>query len=834
MKTQNKIQNPWKGLQSYQERDIIYGRDKEIQELYTQIFYNTQTVVYGKSGIGKSSIINAGIIPRAKLDYFLPIHIRLAHTNRRQSTPTVPYIDQIKNRIEEEANLQGAKLEAILPHISSHPETLWELLHRHILWVKDGDSYHQVTPLLLFDQFEEIFTLETDNKRVKSFFAELADLLNEIKPDYLNTPASPFTANPPQHQPDKDRPHNIFSQLIGMKREKQPEYIEKSNFRIVIILREDFLPHFERHTTHIPALKGNRFSLLPLNEEQAAEIITRPMKNLVNLNVAELIIQKVTGRTDFTLDGIPEISIEATMLSLYLEQLYERMPENSKEITAELVNNCSDTIIKDFYEQAIQNIPSKSVELLEDELLTNSNRRNNVALDDLKAEGISEEDIDKLIEKKVLCRFNYNEDTRIELIHDKLCPIVAARIENREQFRLQQELLEHERNKQIEITREANKHMRRIIVAAFTLFFIICGIFSYIYINKPVPLVEEQYMDVELTFVPDQTLEGDEWKARIEIDALSDSTFDMSILSKEYKDKENIILKGPGSKTIKVKALAKKIEQDFHIRIQSKKEWLCQDSTILIRLKLDDANGSHSIPVTINLKRNPQATYTLYGKVVTLCHNRKDTEEKAIMDAFVICNNKLARTDANGTFSITIKDTTVLKGSNIYIMKNEYEAVNIKGVDILEAYTEKEKSQSPYTIKLQLRQDYDSLFIQELTSIQDLLHRIKSNESYISRDTLLMERYLGKPSKLAFTTYKETISKDTHINQRKYRFIYPNSNNNKFFGYSFTGIHGEEKVFYGYREKIGEIWHLNIVAHDNIFNQEYIQGFIQHDSLIRE
>ena len=59
------IRNPWKGLEAYGINDTIYGRDEEIQTLYSRIIYNMQTVVYGKSGIGKSSIINAGIIPRA-------------------------------------------------------------------------------------------------------------------------------------------------------------------------------------------------------------------------------------------------------------------------------------------------------------------------------------------------------------------------------------------------------------------------------------------------------------------------------------------------------------------------------------------------------------------------------------------------------------------------------------------------------------------------------------------------------------------------------------------------------------------------------------------------
>lgn len=67
--------NPWKGLDSYKESDRIYGRDEEIEILFSRIEYNTQTVVYSRSGIGKSSIINAGIFPKARRAGMLPVSI---------------------------------------------------------------------------------------------------------------------------------------------------------------------------------------------------------------------------------------------------------------------------------------------------------------------------------------------------------------------------------------------------------------------------------------------------------------------------------------------------------------------------------------------------------------------------------------------------------------------------------------------------------------------------------------------------------------------------------------------------------------------------------------
>lgn len=444
MDTKFKRENPWKGLQSYQENDTIYGRDEEIRALYTKILYNTQTVVYGKSGIGKSSIINAGIVPRAKLDDLLPVRIRLAHTTKREQTATTPYVEQIRLRMKEEIEAVGGEMEEIVSHKDGHAETLWELMHRHRFWKGEGESRRRIIPMLLLDQFEEIFTLEVDAKRVNAFFEELADLLNEVKPEYLS---QTYTEEPTAESTDatdvssNSTPgsRNVFSRIANKRRGNAPEYLDKSDFHIVITLREDFLSFLERHTTYIPVMKQNRFALLPLNEEQARKIIMEPIEELIQKDVAKEIIQKVTGREDFDLDGIPEIEVDAALLSLYMEQLFERKEDAASNISSELVVQYSDDIIKNFYESSIEGIPEETLEYLENELITNAKRRNNVARIDLLMGGVAEDDLDRLIERKVLRQFSYGGDLRIEFIHDILCPVVNDRIEHREQLARERE-----------------------------------------------------------------------------------------------------------------------------------------------------------------------------------------------------------------------------------------------------------------------------------------------------------------------------------------------------------------------------------------------------------
>ena len=97
------LKNPWKGLNFYTEGEIIYGRKAEIQSLSQYIFNNTQTVLYGRSGIGKTSILNAGIFPKARLEGMIPVCIRLKHDDVDN------YIWQVRAAIKD----SGLKMKSI-------------------------------------------------------------------------------------------------------------------------------------------------------------------------------------------------------------------------------------------------------------------------------------------------------------------------------------------------------------------------------------------------------------------------------------------------------------------------------------------------------------------------------------------------------------------------------------------------------------------------------------------------------------------------------------------------------------------------------------------------
>ena len=68
----NEENNPYKGLQSYDEKDgdLFFGRTHQIKNLYEKVVKDKQrlTLVLGASGTGKSSLVKAGLIPKLKED----------------------------------------------------------------------------------------------------------------------------------------------------------------------------------------------------------------------------------------------------------------------------------------------------------------------------------------------------------------------------------------------------------------------------------------------------------------------------------------------------------------------------------------------------------------------------------------------------------------------------------------------------------------------------------------------------------------------------------------------------------------------------------------------
>jgi hypothetical protein len=72
------MKSPFKFLDSYtkDDREIFFGRDREIEELYHRVFESKLMLVYGVSGTGKSSLIHCGLANKFQETDWLPLIVR--------------------------------------------------------------------------------------------------------------------------------------------------------------------------------------------------------------------------------------------------------------------------------------------------------------------------------------------------------------------------------------------------------------------------------------------------------------------------------------------------------------------------------------------------------------------------------------------------------------------------------------------------------------------------------------------------------------------------------------------------------------------------------------
>jgi hypothetical protein len=143
-------ENPWPGLLPFTEdmKAFYHGRDVEAADLLGSIRRSNSTIFYGKSGLGKTSMLRARIFPQLRAQEYHPIYLKPDYA-ARNGTP----LSHLRSRLA--AEFKAAGIDTLPP---KGRESLWEYFH-----AKDREfwrgGFEPVKLVLVFDQFEELFTL---------------------------------------------------------------------------------------------------------------------------------------------------------------------------------------------------------------------------------------------------------------------------------------------------------------------------------------------------------------------------------------------------------------------------------------------------------------------------------------------------------------------------------------------------------------------------------------------------------------------------------------------------------------------------------------------------
>lgn len=396
--------NLWKGLVSYTEEDVIEGRyifsgRRDITlALLSMVKNNLLVTLYGKSGIGKTSMLQAGLFPLLRRDNYLPVLLRPAEIDYDNFDEYV--IETVKDQLKKHNVIryiagkdgrfnQEAAEDA---DVTGRSIALWFASSKFY----DSDN-REVFPVLVFDQFEALFIGSRDKGS-----EVLRGLHTMIDDSELQCPEDVVCHN-------------------------------EANFRIMLVVREDDLFRLEDAIDELSyrSMKDNRLRLRALTDAQAREVIEKPVDELKRQTGFSLIPD---DEREEVIKRIIDISrnrsgkVDSAILSLVCSELYSLA--NGGVITSRLVGQIDKNPLGRFYSNAIRGLKDEE-RLYIESLVDNRGRRRTVFRSNIN-KYIKEPD--KLFngENKLLQNVPGTkpadgdpDNQPVELVHDLLAKAVA-------------------------------------------------------------------------------------------------------------------------------------------------------------------------------------------------------------------------------------------------------------------------------------------------------------------------------------------------------------------------------------------------------------------------
>jgi hypothetical protein len=400
--------NRYPGAQPFSDDDfsrkVFFGRESAARVLADKILANHLVTVYARSGLGKTSLLKAGVASLLRDEAYLPLFARV---NDLRIGPFRALLETIP----------GEAARQHIEYVPGRSASLWSFFKTAEFWRDDL----LLTPVLILDQFEELFTLQSEEARAH-FLNELSYLIRGVRPP-----------------PDEETPP-------GEELSEHPPPL-----RIVLSLREDCLGLLEDAAEHIPQILDARYRLAPLELPAAHEAIVRPAAVTypglattpfaVDSTAVHAILNFLShARTRVA--GQNRRYVEPFQLQLICRHMEHIADARQRESgAAELTITMADLggeagltkTLRRFYKDAIGILPDgrdrrASRRLCEKHLISTEGRRLSLEEHEIHRQlNLSKETLDRLVAARLLRSENRSECTYYELSHDALVdPILAS------------------------------------------------------------------------------------------------------------------------------------------------------------------------------------------------------------------------------------------------------------------------------------------------------------------------------------------------------------------------------------------------------------------------
>jgi hypothetical protein len=417
--------NPYIGPRTFtrQEGGRFFGREQEARDLFSLAVSERLVLFYAQSGAGKSSLINARLMPQLEEAGYAVL-------------PPGRVSGDVPGGVNQVSNIFTFNLMLSLDQSSSKPErftalSLTDFLVRlvstdgeHYVYEveakTEAEGYVEAPHVLIIDQFEELITTHPER------WSERADFFSQL------------------NQAMSDDP------LLW----------------VVLAFREDYLAAIEPYASLLTDKMRARFYMQRMGYKAALEAVKKPAEQAGRLfapGVAESLVNNLrqirvqtnvnlapdqTAPSSSRLQALGQF-VEPVQLQVVCYQLWENLkvrpaPEITSQDLRELGN--VDTALAQFYEQALAKVLAETGvselevrDWFEHKLITEAGTRGNVYRGADKTEGISTRTADLLVNTFLLRTESRAGGSWYELVHDRFIePILQAN----QSWRWQQPLLQ--------------------------------------------------------------------------------------------------------------------------------------------------------------------------------------------------------------------------------------------------------------------------------------------------------------------------------------------------------------------------------------------------------
>jgi hypothetical protein len=386
--------NPYVGPRAFAPGETLYGRDHEVLDLLDLLIAERIVVLCSPSGAGKTSLIQAELLPKLVAENFRVLPVMRVN----QIAPPGTSSPSGANRYVLSAMLY---LEQSTPD-QERLDALARMDFAAYLAQYGAATGRELPSILIFDQFEEVLTLDqTDREDKAAFFDQVGIALRDR------------------------RRWALFS------------------------LREDFLGALEPYLESVPTGLQTRYRLDLLGEAAALKAVQLPAKSqqvTFTEDAAQLLVNDLRQVKVQTPAGDIEQRagpyVEPVVLQVVCERLWDRLRANADEITIEDVRAIGsvDTALSDFYAERVAGIAAdlsvseRAVrEWFERELITEQGTRGQVMQQPGLSRGLDNRVISKLVDAHLVRAEQRLGTTWFELAHDRL--IDPVRKNNAEWYR---------------------------------------------------------------------------------------------------------------------------------------------------------------------------------------------------------------------------------------------------------------------------------------------------------------------------------------------------------------------------------------------------------------